>query len=168
MKELILGGARSGKSHEAEKRAQASGKIKIILATATAGDGEMAQRIAHHQTQRGEQWRTVEEPIYLAAALERVDSDEHVVVIDCLTLWLSQSLIAGVYQQEKTKFLTCISRARAHIIIVSNEVGSGIVPMGELSRTFVDECGRLHQELAQLCDSVSLVVAGIPLKLKPQ
>lgn len=166
MKELILGGARSGKSAYAERQALATGKTPVYIATGWADDPEMAQRIERHQLQRGDRWLLVEEPLHLAQALLAVDGESCAVVVDCLTLWLSNCLHMGDWQSAKTRLLQILPQLTADIYIVSNEVGSGIVPLGELPRLFVDESGWLHQSLAQVCDKVSLVVAGLPWHLK--
>lgn len=167
--ELILGGARSGKSRLGEERALASGCKKLIyIATAEAGDDEMTDRIRHHQQRRGDRWQLVEAPLNLAGALERHQGDDHCLLVDCLTLWLSNCLAADCWQAEREALLSRVASLRGRIILVSNEVGSGIVPLGELSRRFADESGLLHQNLAQICRRVSLVVAGLPLELKSE
>ncbi|ACE82934.1 bifunctional adenosylcobinamide kinase/adenosylcobinamide-phosphate guanylyltransferase [Cellvibrio japonicus] len=172
--ELILGGARSGKSRLAQTRAehwQAQGGGQLVyLATATAGDAEMQARIARHQADRQGQWCTLEEPLYLAEALSR-SRDTDIVLVDCLTLWISNCLHAGCWPQERAHLLAQIDRQLAagrppRWLFVSNEVGSGVIPLGRLSREFVDASGWLHQALAQRCAQVSLVVAGLPLSLK--
>lgn len=165
-KQLILGAARSGKSREAELRAAATGKQLIYIATATAGDAEMAERIQQHRAQRGGEWHLVEEEQQLTTALMRYNSSANCVLVDCLTLWLSNCLLAGCWPAEKTRLVGCLDNFEADLIMVGNEVGSGIVPMGELSRQFVDQNGWLHQALAKRCDRVSLVVAGLPMELK--
>lgn len=168
--ELFLGGARSGKSRLAQARAEAIAQGELVyLATATAGDDEMHRRIALHQRERDNRWRTWEEPIQLAQVLA---AERHsTVLIDCLTLWLSNCLHANCWEQERAHLLREIdSRLAAgeapQWIFVSNEVGSGIVPLGQLSREFVDASGWLHQALAERCQQVQLVVAGLPLHLK--
>lgn len=170
MKELILGGARSGKSSLAERRARESGLAVVCIATAEARDSEMAERIRRHQAQRPGSWRLVEEPIALAASLRAHASPGRCVIVDCLTLWLSNLLHArdgaDRYGREREEFLAALGAAPGHVVLVGNETGMGIVPLGELSRRFCDEAGRLHQELAGLCDRVTLVVAGLPLLLK--
>lgn len=171
MKELILGGARSGKSDYAEQRALTIDKKHIYLATGTAGDKEMIERIAHHQQRRGAQWQLVEEPVQLANTLQKLDSTDNVILIDCLTLWISNCLINPQQSEhdieyEKQALLDILPQLRSDIFIVSNEVGSGIVPLGALSRQFVDHSGWLHQALAKICHRVTLVVAGLPLDLK--
>ena len=169
MKELILGGARSGKSALAERLALASAREVIYLATATAGDGEMSERIRHHQSRRPSHWLLVEEPLELAATLQTHASANTTILVDCLTLWLANLLAAeteGLFQQQRDALLSCLPSLSGRILFVSNEVGMGIVPMGELTRRFVDEAGRLHQDLAQICDRVTMVVAGLPLVFK--
>ena len=166
MKHLILGGARSGKSRHAENCAHDSGKSLFYVATAQPRDGEMSARIAHHKAQRGGQWTLLEEPVQLANCLEKINSTEHCIVIDCLTLWLSNCLEQGCWPEEKAHLLSTLKHFEADIILVGNEVGGGIVPMGELSRQFIDENGWLQQTLAGLCNQVTTVIAGLPLTLK--
>ena len=170
MLELYLGGARSGKSRLAESRAAASGKALIYIATATAGDSEMAERIAHHRQQRaGGGWQTIEAPEQLTEAIASHASAQHCLLVDCLTLWISNWLMKdddALWQRVKAEFLYCVQRAPGQIILVSNEVGQGVVPMGALSRRFVDEAGRLHQELAAAADRVVLLTAGLEQTLK--
>ena len=172
---LILGGARSGKSRIAQQRAEqwltANKSIEshglIYLATATAGDDEMRARIAQHQSDRDSRWQTIEEPIALAKTLDSAPR-ESCVLVDCLTLWLSNCLHQGVWERERAELLACIDRRSndSPWILVSNEVGSGIVPLGQLSREFVDAAGWLHQALAERANSVTLAIAGIPLSVK--
>ncbi len=169
MRSLILGGARSGKSALAERIAMQSGREVVYIATAQAGDGEMAARIAHHRQRRPSQWRCVEEPLALADALRRVAHDERCVLVDCLTLWLSNLLAdadAHRFAHERDALLDVMPTLPGEVVLVSNEVGLGVVPMGELTRRFVDEAGRLHQSLAQRCERVIFVAAGLPLALK--
>ncbi len=169
MKELILGGARSGKSALAERRAAESGLGVTYIATATAGDGEMAERIARHRAARPVDWRTVEEPLHLAATLSEQAAADRCLLVDCLTLWLSNLLgedDTGCLEREQAALLEVLPDLPGRILLVSNEVGQGVVPMGELNRRFVDMAGRLHQRLAQVCDQVTLVVAGLELPLK--
>ena len=179
---LVLGGARSGKSGFAEQVAQAAFKQSqskqrqsvnkgpkksslIYLATATAGDGEMKTRIAHHQQRRGPEWQLREEPLNLAEIVNETSS-EATILIDCLTLWLSNCLHQGCWPEHRASFLSSLKDSSANIIMVSNEVGAGIVPMGELSRQFVDESGWLHQQIAAIASDVSLIVAGLEMPLK--
>jgi len=165
---LILGGARSGKSHFAEQLALKSNLEVIYIATATVTDKEMATRIAHHQQQRPAHWQTVESPVYLADTLQTCAKSDTCLLVDCLTLWLNNCLFNEniCWETQKQAFLEQITTLQGQQILVSNEVGQGIVPMGEVSRRFVDESGRLHQALAQLADQVIWVVAGLPQVLK--
>lgn len=169
MIELVLGGARSGKSAYAERVATASGLQLFYIATATIEDDEMQARIKHHQTQRFGSWQTVEEPIKIAEVLQQYDDSQHCILVDCLTLWLSNNLFAKdkhCWQREKQTLLDLLPDISAQVILVSNEVGQGIVPLGEINRKFVDEAGRLHQSIAVLADKVSFVTAGLPMTLK--
>lgn len=169
MRTLILGGARSGKSALAERLAQQSGLDVVYVATSTAGDTEMATRIAHHRARRPAAWDLVEEPLALADALERAARPDRCVLVDCLTLWLTNLLCAeneNLFTQQHGRFLELLPSLPGELILVSNEVGHGIVPLGELTRRFVDEAGRLHQAVAAICDRAVLTVAGLPLPLK--
>lgn len=169
MKQLILGGARSGKSNYAQQQAEQGDRNIVYIATARAGDDEMRERITLHQQQRPNHWLLVEEQIVLADVMQQQDSEQCCLLVDCLTLWLSNLLChddTELFQRERDKLLTVIPALQSDVILVSNEVGQGIVPMGELNRRFVDEAGRLHQSLAQLCDRVTWVVAGLPQILK--
>ncbi|MFC5743876.1 bifunctional adenosylcobinamide kinase/adenosylcobinamide-phosphate guanylyltransferase [Dyella tabacisoli] len=169
MRSLILGGARSGKSALAERLAGESRREVVYVATAQAGDAEMAARIAHHRARRPSQWLCVEESLALADTLRAYAGADRCVLVDCLTLWLSNLLgdvDAHRFERERTALLECLAELPGEIILVSNEVGLGIVPLGELSRRFVDEAGRLHQALAGACERVLFVAAGLPLILK--
>lgn len=168
MKELILGGARSGKSALAEQRALQSGLSVVYIATAMPGDAEMATRIAHHQARREPNWNTIEEPLHLSRVLSEQARPGQCVLVDCLTLWLSNLLAESeeILQAEQTALLEALPGLPGEIILVTNEVGMGIVPLGELNRRFVDEAGRLHQQLANICDRVTLLVAGLEQRLK--
>jgi len=178
---LILGGARSGKSALAERLARESGKDVAYLATAHAGDGEMHARIAHHRARRPAHWATLEEPLALAALLRRECTAGRLVLVDCLTLWLTNLMLCGAAPLEEAGELVLPARfddERAallelldaglpgELILVSNEVGMGIVPLGALSRRFADEAGRLNQDVAARTGRVILVAAGLPLVLK--
>ncbi len=172
MLRLILGGARSGKSRLAEQIAQDS-KLKVTyVATAQVWDDEMQDRIEHHQAQRPKEWHLVEEPLYLADLLKSIDNEnyaEQVILVDCLTLWMSNLLMhedQNVQWTECQKLLNVLPTLKSEIILVSNETGLGIVPMGEITRKFVDESGRLHQQLGQIADNVVFCVAGFPMTLK--
>lgn len=181
MRELILGGARSGKSRLAERRAGESGLQVVYLATALALDAEMSRRIEHHRARRSPDWGLVVEPLELPAALRRHAAPDVCLLVDCLTLWLSNLLFAGdaAQQAEAGEAVRCerlagatqelvdlLPRLPGRIVLVSNEVGCGIVPMAALSRLFADEQGRLNQRVAAVCERVTLVVAGLPLSLK--
>lgn len=176
MLELYLGGARSGKTrlalNQAEQQALAHKKHLIYLATAQAGDDEMRARIEYHQRERAQQsvsWQTIEEPLALAETLSGLDQPQHCIVVDCLTLWLSNHLTESHEQSwllAKTDLLTSIEQLRCHVIFVSNEVGQGIIPANALSRRFVDESGFLHQQLANVCDRVVFTIAGLAQILK--
>lgn len=169
MKELILGGMRSGKSCLAEQHARESGLRVIYFATAQAQDDEMRARIAHHQAQRPGHWQVVEEPLALAAALQSHAAADRCLLVDCLTLWLTNLLCLEDetrLRQETATLLEVLPGLPGTIILVSNETGMGVVPLGELTRRYCDEAGRLHQALAQRCDKVILTVAGLPLNLK--
>jgi adenosylcobinamide kinase/adenosylcobinamide-phosphate guanylyltransferase len=163
--ELIIGGARSGKSALAERRAGESGLEVVYVATATAGDDEMSRRIAHHRLCRPADWRTVEEPLRLAATLRAEAAPGRLLLVDCLTLWLTNLLFGPGLEPERTELLASLPTLPGRIVLVSNEVGWGIVPMNELARRFADEQGWLNQAVARLCRSVTLVAAGLPLEL---
>ncbi|OTG61999.1 bifunctional adenosylcobinamide kinase/adenosylcobinamide-phosphate guanylyltransferase [Acinetobacter sp. ANC 3903] len=169
MIQLILGGARSGKSRLAEQIAQDSGLAVSYIATAQALDAEMQQRIAHHQTQRPAHWQLIEEPYSLAERLQQIDAPNQLILVDCLTLWMSNLLMHeddSLQAVECQKLLDVLPKLQSQIILVSNETGLGVVPMGEISRKFVDESGRLHQQLGQIADKVVFCVAGFPMILK--
>ncbi len=167
---LILGGVRSGKSRLAEQLARDSGLAVCYVATADAGDDpEMAERIAAHKARRPRHWQLVEEPMQLAATLEKRAHDDQCLLVDCLTLWLTNLLFADsdtALAREREQLLTTLPSLPGRIILVSNETSMGITPMGEASRRYCDEAGRLHQDLAAICDSVVLTVAGLPTVLK--
>ncbi len=167
MKQLILGGARSGKSALAEKLAAGTGFPVVYIATATAGDAEMQQRIDQHQLQRPAHWTTIESPYSLVETLQQQAAPQRCILVDCLTLWLSNLLCrAEETRLARKSLLSVVAELPGEIIFVSNEVGLGVIPMGRLSRQFVDESGRLHQSLAQQCDRVIFTAAGLPLIMK--
>ena len=168
MKEFIIGGARSGKSAFAQRRALESGLNVIYIATAQAGDREMAERIVRHRAERPTAWGLVEEPLALAEALTAHAAPDCCLLVDCLTLWSSNLLAAGAecLAAEMHQLLAVLPALPGHIVLVSNEVGQGIVPANPLARRFRDEAGRLHQAVASRCDRGILVVAGLPLTLK--
>ncbi len=166
---FILGGARSGKSRLAQQMASDSGLEVTYLATATAGDNEMSERIKHHQNSRPEHWTSIEEPIAIADVIKRLNTPNACILLDCLTLWMTNLLLLDNAELKDTHiklFLLALKNNKATIIIVSNEVGHGIVPLGKLNRDFVDESGFLHQQVARIADSVSFIMAGLAIKLK--
>ena len=164
---LVLGGARSGKSAFAERLIGEMNLTKVYLATATAGDDEMQARIAHHRRQRGEGWITVEEPLALVDTLTRESSIGRVVLVDCLTLWLSNLMMAERDPEVEAKRLVrFLDVSRYPIVFVSNEVGLGLVPETPIGRAFRDAQGRLNQTLAAAVNNVAFVAAGLPLWLK--
>ncbi|MFV0476538.1 MAG: bifunctional adenosylcobinamide kinase/adenosylcobinamide-phosphate guanylyltransferase [Parahaliea sp.] len=171
MKHLVIGGARSGKSRYgeqwAEQQARSTGKQLFYIATAQALDREMRARIERHQYDRGPHWQLHEEALLLHEAIAELDAPQHCLLIDCLTLWLSNCITSERWHELRTAFIEMLLAARCDIVMVGNEVGQGIVPLGELNRCFVDESGWLHQELARHCEQVTLVSAGLPLTLKP-
>jgi adenosylcobinamide kinase / adenosylcobinamide-phosphate guanylyltransferase len=163
---LITGGARSGKSRFAESLITALPPPWTYVATAEAGDAEMAARIAEHRKRRGASWAIVEIPHELAGAFSRID-EAAPVLVDCLTFWLSNRLLAGADLEKETENLASVlARRSGPLVLVTNEVGSGIVPDNALARRFRDAQGRLNQRMAVLADRVVLVVAGLPLVLK--
>jgi adenosylcobinamide kinase/adenosylcobinamide-phosphate guanylyltransferase len=162
----VLGGARSGKSRFAEKLISATGRRRVYIATAQAWDEEMRARIAQHRTDRGADWETVECPLDLAGALAACPSDA-AVLVDCATLWLTNHLLAGHdLDLEGDRLLEALHNCAAPVVIVSNEVGWGIVPETPLGRQFRDAQGRLNQQLAEAADLVAGVMAGLPIMLK--
>jgi len=167
--QLILGGARSGKSRLAERLAKDSGLDVIYIATSQALDGEMNQRVALHRQRRPEHWGLIEEPVELARVLQQSAQPGRCLLVDCLTLWLTNLLMLEDPQrltQERDALLDCLAALPGEIIFVSNETGMGVVPLGELTRRYVDEAGWLHQALAERCQRVVLTVAGLPMTLK--
>ncbi|MCB1753974.1 MAG: bifunctional adenosylcobinamide kinase/adenosylcobinamide-phosphate guanylyltransferase [Gammaproteobacteria bacterium] len=166
---LILGGIRSGKSRLAEKLALESGLSVSYIATATAEDEEMQARIAAHRLHRPSNWHLVEEPLQLASAMREHATTGHCIIVDCLTLWLTNLLTAddeAAFEHEYATLLDTLPQLPGQIILVGNETNMGIIPLGELSRRFCDQSGRLHQELAQICERVILTIAGLPMVLK--
>ncbi|RDF40937.1 bifunctional adenosylcobinamide kinase/adenosylcobinamide-phosphate guanylyltransferase, partial [Acinetobacter baumannii] len=148
MLQLILGGARSGKSRLAEQTAISMQLAVTYVATAQALDPEMQSRIAHHQNQRPAHWSLVEEPLFLAKTLQKIDRPNQIILVDCLTLWLTNLLLLedqNIQQFECEQLLKILPTLESEVILVSNETGLGVVPLGEISRRFVDEAGRLHQ-----------------------
>lgn len=164
---LVLGGARSGKSRHAQDTAEAVGGDLVFIATGQAFDAEMTDRIARHQADRDARWRTVEAPVDLAGAIVANDATSAVLLVDCLTLWASNLLLAEEDAGVRTDaLLAAIDTAQARVILVSNEVGLGIVPDNALARRFRDLAGTVNRRVAAICDEVVLVVAGLPLRIK--
>lgn len=171
---FVLGGARSGKSAYAEQLAASSGRAVTYVATARIGDDEFAARIAHHRARRPAGWALVEAPVELAQALLRLDDPDACVLVDCLTLWLANLLCPAdgapvdpaLYEARVAELEAALGVTRARLIVVSNEIGLGVVPLGAETRRYVDELGRLNQRIAALATRVTLLVAGLPLDLK--
>jgi|SRR5690606_8140848 len=163
---LVLGGARSGKSRFAEGLAEPF-PHRIYLATATALDDEMRERIHQHRVQRSDGWRTIEEPMEIGRIIEAPRPHDHVVLVDCLTLWLSNLLLAGEDLEAATAALAHkVAQYEGNLILVSNEVGLGLVPENALARRFRDAAGRLNQAVAADCSDIYLICAGIPVRIK--
>jgi adenosylcobinamide kinase/adenosylcobinamide-phosphate guanylyltransferase len=166
---LITGGARSGKSRYAEERAREAGARLLYLATAEAGDEEMARRIAAHRERRGLQWMTVEEPIELSRELLRRCGEVDCAQVDCLTLWMSNLLLLHDVEAVTKKIdelIDALTLLDFHVFFVTNEVGSSIVPDNALARSFRDLAGWTNQRVAQVADEVILMVAGLPVFVK--
>lgn len=181
--EFILGGQKSGKSRRAEQRAvdwlaaDAKGRRAVLIATAQACDDEMLERIVRHQADRAERvpgMRTIEEPVELARAVVTQSTPETLVVVDCLTLWLTNLLMPMEDARPATRtpathiamLLIALREARGPVVLVGNEIGLGVIPLGRETRAFVDALGRLNQDVAAACDRVTLMAAGLPLSLK--
>lgn len=164
---LVLGGARSGKSSHAERLAAETSPNRVYIATAQAFDDEMATRIAHHKSRRDSSWRTVEAPLGLSGAITAEAVPDRVVLVDCLTLWLSNLLLADRdIEEESDALIAALENAAGPLILVSNEVGLGIVPDNALARAFRDHAGRLNQRVAEVADKVVFLAAGLPMTLK--
>lgn len=164
---LVLGGARSGKSRFAQARAEALPGELVYLATAQAFDDEMRERIALHRADRGARWSTVEAPLDLADMITACSTPDKVVLVDCLTLWASNLMLAERDTAAATaRLVRAVAAARGPIILVANEVGLGIVPDNALARRFRDVAGEINQAVAGIADSVIFVAAGLPLVLK--
>jgi adenosylcobinamide kinase/adenosylcobinamide-phosphate guanylyltransferase len=182
MHELILGGQKSGKSRRAELLAknwllQSPQHKAVLIATAQPWDDEMQQRIARHQQDRAERvpgLTTFEEPLQLAQTIQRLNQSDTMLVVECLTLWLTNFLmpvdkntsVAGNYSDAKAMLLEAISQSSSPVILVSNEIGLGVIPLGQEVRAFVDALGKLNQDIALICDKVTLMAAGLPVSLK--
>ena len=168
-KTLILGGVRSGKSRQAEQLAIKSGLAVSYIATATCKDEEMRERTAAHRSRRPDHWQLIEEPVHLASVLKEHAGLGQCLIVDCLTLWLTNLLTsddpAGL-ECELNGLLEVLPTITGQIIFVSNETNMGVIPMGKLSRQYCDQAGCMHQELAQICECVVLMVAGLPLVIK--
>lgn len=170
---LVLGGARSGKSAYAEQLAKDSGLPVTYIATSQVYDAEFARRIAHHRNRRPIEWQLVEEPFFLADTLKQQAAPDRCLLVDCLTLWLAQWICEDCHPPqgkswaaERQALLGHLPTLPGKIILVSNEVGMGIVPLGEINRRFQDEQGRLNQAVAGLCNRAVFMAAGLPLQLK--
>jgi len=165
--DFLLGGARSGKTSLALERAEASGLSPVMIATAEARDEEMLARIGAHRAERGAAWATIEEPRDLAGVLSGAAGGRRILVVDCLTLWLSNLMLAEADVEAAIEALaTVLARLSGPVILVSNEVGLGIVPENALARRFRDLQGRLNRRVAEVADRVTFVAAGLPLVLK--
>jgi adenosylcobinamide kinase/adenosylcobinamide-phosphate guanylyltransferase len=164
---LVLGGARSGKSRHAERLVVGSGLAPVYLATAEALDDEMAARIAKHRARRGASWRTVEEPLELPGVLRDECDPGRAVLVDCLTLWLTNLMVARrPVSAEMSHLVELLPTLPGMLVLVSNEVGLGVVPRDAMARAFVDHAGWLHQSIAECADVVVFMAAGLPLHLK--
>lgn len=170
---FVVGGARSGKSAHAERLADASGLPVTCIVTARVADPEFAARVEHHRARRPAHWQVVEAPIDLAGALDAAAAPGHCVLIDCLTLWLANLLCPpdGVppmddWSARIDAFAAACERASGTVLVVSNEIGLGVVPLGAATRQYVDELGRVNQRIAALADRATLLVAGLPVTLK--
>ena len=169
--QLVIGGARSGKSSYAEQVAKESGKAVIYVATSEVRDNEMAKRVELHKAQRPAHWHVVEETFALSKVLREQSKEDNCILVDCLTLWLSNCLFGETdmeWSEVKSELLDTLEQLPGQVIMVTNEVGCGIVPMGEMSRKYVDEAGWLHQAIAARVAKVTLVTAGLPMHLKDQ
>lgn len=167
---LITGGCRSGKSRFALDFANQHFSKKLYLATCEALDEEMAQRIEHHKKMRGPEWQTLEEPIKIVGGIRQYEDGVEVILLDCITLWLSNLLTKGntdlKIMDEINRFVEMIKQTPASLVIVSNEVGMGIVPVDPLGRRFRDLSGMANQRIAQVAETVIFMVSGIPIFLK--
>ncbi|CAM8672105.1 MULTISPECIES: bifunctional adenosylcobinamide kinase/adenosylcobinamide-phosphate guanylyltransferase [Sphingobium] len=164
---LVLGGARSGKSRYALARAEAMSGDCLFVATAQALDSEMDSRITRHRAERGDRWRTIEEPIALAAIVQRESRPERILLIDCLTLWASNLMMAERDIDEAVAaFVAALRQARGQVILVANEVGLGIVPDNVLARRFRDVAGTINQAVAACSDEAMFLAAGLPMRLR--
>lgn len=165
---LVLGGARSGKSTFAENLVLSGEGSAHYIATGRAWDDEMKQRIALHKERRGDVWNIHEEPLELTHALQQLDQPDNVILVDCLTLWVTNLMLEEGADVEGAfpALVRHAAKARANIVFVSNEVGLGIVPENRMAREFRDHAGRLHQQIASVAREVYFIAAGLPLKMK--
>lgn len=166
---LVLGGARSGKSAYAENLAAKSGNTVIYVATAEVLDGSIKKRVELHRERRPAEWKTVESPLSLAKTVQGFAGEGVTVLVDCLTMWVTNLLCAenkDLLKQEIDSLIKVLPELAGDIILVSNEVGLGVIPMGELTRDYVDTAGKLHQHVAAQADNVVMVVAGLPMAFK--
>ncbi len=164
---FVFGGARSGKSVFAERLVEASGLSPAYVATGRCLDGEMESRVLAHRARRGSHWTTVEEPLDLTAALTRLARDDRAILVDCLTLWVTNLMLEERdVKAESRALVDCLTELPGAVVLVSNEVGLGIVPDNAMARDFRDHAGDLHQAVAERADSVFFVAAGLPLKMK--
>ena len=167
---LVLGGARSGKSAFAENRAKANDQAVAYIATAEIRDDAIADRVKVHRDIRPSNWSTIESPLGLGQTIRAQDSHSTTLLVDCLTMWVTNVLCSenstALMHTEQREFFQALSQHQGNIILVSNEVGMGIIPMGQLTRDYVDIAGRLHQDIAAIADEVILVTAGLPMVLK--
>jgi adenosylcobinamide kinase / adenosylcobinamide-phosphate guanylyltransferase len=164
---LVLGGARSGKSRHAETLVESAAARALYLATAEARDAEMAERVRRHRARRGARWTTIEEPLHLADRLLTEAHPDRPILVDCLTLWLSNHLLAGHDVEAEIAALdAALPRLGGPVVLVANEVGLGIVPENALARAFRDHAGRLNQRMAARASRVVFIAAGLPLVLK--
>ncbi|MBL0373157.1 bifunctional adenosylcobinamide kinase/adenosylcobinamide-phosphate guanylyltransferase [Rhizobium sp. KVB221] len=164
---LVLGGARSGKSAFAERLVTETGLSRHYIATGRAWDEEMQERIAHHREDRGDSWVTHEEPLDLISCLQALDSESNAVLVDCLTLWVTNLMMDDRdVATEANRLVDCVGSLKARVVFVSNEVGLGIVPENRMAREFRDHAGRLHQKVAAVANEVYFIAAGLPLKMK--
>lgn len=169
MKHLVLGGVRSGKSAFAQEQVEASGKPVCYVATSQVWDDDMVDRVRLHKDNRPSEWQLIEEPLALARILHSLNSPDQAVIVECFTLWMTNLLCLedeARLQEEKQALLKAVAAFEGDLVLVSSEVGLGIMPMNALARRFGDEAGAMNQALAKLTDRVTFVAAGLPLKLK--
>ena len=172
MNTFVIGGCRSGKSSRAQILAERLPGKKLYIATCVPQDEEMRERAAQHQAQRGAEWATLEEPVALAAAITAHCANYAVILVDCLTLWTSNILLSPLgkpgLEKERAALLESLGKSDCPVVLVSNEVGAGIVPENKLARLYRDEAGRVNQAVAGAVDRVIWMVAGIPVTIKGQ